>query len=529
MEMLLLMCGAVILVCILSGRLSDKFGLPSLLLFMVVGMLFGSDGIFKIQFDNYDIAENVCKVALMFIMFYGGFGTKLAAAKPVMKEGICLSTVGVILTAGITTLGCHYICRFDWHESFLIGSVISSTDAASVFSVLRSKRLGLKDNLASMLEVESGSNDPMAYMLTAIALTTMSGDNSTSVASMIATQVFYGALLGAAMGVIATYLFKKKRAFSSGTETIFIMGMVMMTYSAAELIGGNGYLSLYIAGIMIGNADIRNKSSLVHFFDGITDLSQIILFFLLGLLAAPSEIPKILLPSIGIMLILTLVARPIAVFATLTPFGIDFRQQLFVVFSGLRGAASVVFAIMAMTSDAYMKSDIFHIVFCVSLLSVAFQGTLLPWAAKKLDIIDDSENVLKTFNDYRDEAVMHMMRVSITEDHPWCGECIKDIILPPDSLVLMIKRRHDRITPDGSTMLAAGDELMISISACDAEGDFTLREIPIGKRHKWCGVAVKDLGLPKGMLAVMVRRGDETLIPHGDTVIKKGDVVVVNE
>ena len=267
---------------------------------------------------------------------------------------------------------------------------------------------------------------------------------------------------------------------------------------------------------------------MVNFFDGITDLAQIMLFFLLGLLAFPSQMPSVILPAAVIMIILTFIARPLTVFAVLTPFRVGFKQQLFVAFAGLRGAASVTFAIMVMISGANIGYDVFHIVFCVCLLSVAFQGTLLPLAAKKLGLIDSNANVLKTFNDYREEAEMHMMKINITQNHHWKGKKIKDIELPPDSLVLIIKRGKENIIPNGETLIEENDTLMLSITACEADSDFVLREITIGKHHKWRDKSIRDISFPEGVLAVMIKRGSNTIIPNGDTIVQKNDVVVVN-
>ncbi len=338
MSSIILLVAAIILLCLSLNKISDKLGIPTLLAFIVLGMLFGTDGIIKIPFDNFQIAEQACSVSLIFIMFYGGFGTNWKQAKPAAVKAVLLSTLGVILTAAAVGVFCHFVLRFGFWESMLIGAVISSTDAASVFSILRSKRLNLKDNTASLLEVESGSNDPCSYMLTVIILAVMSGDFSGgALLWMIFSQVAFGILVGVLVAFASLWILRKTNHVTDGFDTIFVFSMALVAYAGASMIGGNGYLSTYMAGIILGNRPIHNKKSLVHFFDGITGLMQMLIFFLLGLLAFPSQLPAILPYALAIVLFLTFVARPISVFALLTPFGCSVRQQILVSWSGLRG------------------------------------------------------------------------------------------------------------------------------------------------------------------------------------------------
>ena len=368
----ILLVAAVILLCLSLNKMSNKLGIPMLLAYILLGMMFGTDGILKIPFDNFTIAEQICTVSLIFIMFYGGFGTNWKQAKPVAGKAVLLSTVGVILTAVTTGAFCHFILKMDFWESMLIGSVISSTDAASVFSILRSRRLNLKNNTASMLEVESGSNDPCSYMLTVIILTIMSGELSGfSLVVMIFSQITFGILVGVVVALAAAFILKKVNFATDGFDTIFVFSMALVSYAGASMINGNGYLAAYIAGIILGNTPLHHKKSLVHFFDGITGLMQMLIFFLLGLLAYPSQLPKILPIALAIAVFLTFVARPVSVFAILMPFRCPVKQQLLVSWAGLRGAASIVFAIMATVSPAYTKNDLFHIVIFIVLFSIS--------------------------------------------------------------------------------------------------------------------------------------------------------------
>ena len=408
--------------------------MPALILFMFVGMLFGSDGLLKIPFDNYTLAEQFCSIALIFIMFYGGFNTKWSIARPVAVRAILLSTLGVIITAGITAFLCHICLHFSIAESFLIGAVLSSTDAASVFSILRQKKLNLKD--------------------------------------------------------------------------------------------GTAYLSVYLLGILIGNSPIKNKSVLIPFFDGITGLAQIFLFFVLGLLAFPHKFPAILLPSLAIVFFLTILTRPIAVFLILKPLKSSLSQCLLVSWAGLRGAASIVFATTVIASGTILDTDLFHIVFMVALFSVSIQGTLLPLIAKKLDMVDDSIDVRKTFNDYQEDSSITLMRMFIPEGHNWQNRPVKDVHMPTGSLAIMIKRNKETIIPKGDTRILAGDNVILSVPSYEPGEQDKLEEIHITAGHTWCNRSIESLHLPSDELIALIIRGDENVIPDGQTIILENDIVV---
>lgn len=530
MTSLLLVTAVVILACILCNKISNRFGIPALLAFIVLGMLFGTDGIIKIPFNDFGLAEQVCSVALIFIMFYGGFGTKWSAAKPAAAKAVTLSTAGVILTAGITGLFCMFVLKMSVKESLLIGAVISSTDAASVFSVLRSKQLSLKYNTAPLLEIESGSNDPCSYMLTAIILSFMSGETSGSgIVYMIFAQLGFGIGCGIVTALCAYFILNKIKFNVEGFDTIFIFAMVVLSYALPSAIGGNGYLSTYIFGIILGNKKLRNKKALVHFFDGVTGLMQMLLFFLLGLLAFPSEMSKIALPALLIALFLTFVARPVSVFVLMTPFKCKIKQQILISAAGLRGAASIVFAIMTVTSPAYISMDIFHIVFFIVLFSILIQGTLLPYAAKKLDMIDESGNVLKTFNDYTDEVPIRFIQFTITPDHEWAGKEVYEIVLPPQTLFVQLRRGESRITPDGSTKIEAGDTLILSAEASQSSDGVNFCEVVLDSENPWVGKTMADIDLEQGKLVIMIQRNDGIVIPNGGTILETGDKLVINE
>lgn len=530
MNILLIIIALLIISSILFDKLSHKIGIPTLLLFIVLGMLFGSDGLFKIPFDDYPLAEKVCSVALLFIMFYGGFGTNWKVARPVAGKALVMSTLGVAATAILTGAFCCLVLKMEWLEGLLIGSVISSTDAASVFSILRSKKLNLKGGLASLLEIESGSNDPVAYLMVIIVLSLMSGSSVSSIPYLLFSQIVYGLGMGFLIGITSVKILEKINFGNNGLNTVFVFSVALLAYALPASIGGNGYLSVYLAGIILGNSKISDKITLVHFFDGITNLMQIFLFFLLGLLSFPSRMPQILLTSLAIALFLTLIARPAAVGVLLSPLRVPFRQQLLISFAGLRGAAAIVFAIFVTVSKGETQYDIFHIVFCVSLLSVALQGTLLPWISGKLGLIDTDNNVLKTFTDYQDDTGTALIQLKIGERHPWIGKTLTEINLIAHALVVIIKRGEDTLIPQGNTEIQQDDILILSCETYQENIDqVSLSEITITSEHEWNNKQLSELSLPLGTLVVMVKRKRGTIIPKGDTRIRQDDILIMSE
>jgi len=425
-------------------------------------MLFGSDGVVGIYFDNYELTRELCSFGLVFIMFYGGFGTNWKEAKPVARESILMSTFGVIITSGLTGLFCYFVLKTSLLEGLLIGSIVGSTDAASVFSILRSQKLNLKGEIASILEVESGSNDPVAYMLTLIVLTLMNDGGISSIVPIVIGQIIFGILIGVILSKLTVYIMRNANFEVDGFYTIFITAIAILSYALSEWVGGNGYLSVYIAGIVIGNSKIPHKRSLVHFFDGVSWIMQIMLFFVLGLLAFPSELPSVIGSSILISIFMIIIARPIATFGVLSWFKIPFKQQLFVSWVGLRGAASIVFAIYAITSGIPLENDIFHIIFFIALLSVAIQGTLIPKVARKLDLVDDTKTVLKTFTDYQEDRSTTLIEYNVDSNNTWKEKTIMEADIPEEILIVMIKRDSEIIVPKGSTLIKQGDILVLS-------------------------------------------------------------------
>ncbi|HIY45042.1 MAG TPA: potassium/proton antiporter [Candidatus Borkfalkia excrementipullorum] len=560
---LLLLLGVVVALCIFINRITDKLKVPSLLLFIGLGMVFGV--LLRPQignFTDYNFGNIVCSVCLVFVIFYGGFGTNYKAAKPVAPQALLLSFAGTALTAGIIGVFVYYVFRllpfFDggigWAESMLIGSVICSTDAASVFNILRSRRLNLKYGTSSMLEMESGSNDPMSYMLTVVFTAVIAAQYGISGSSMSAgeivgmlfSQVGFGALFGVGFGFAGVYLMRKFSGDGGQRGAIFIFALALITYALPTLLGeitgvawlaGNGYLGVYICGIMLGNARIPQKRDCVRFFDALTGVAQMIIFFLLGFLATPEWLirPQVLVPAVLIFLFLTIVARPVAVAGLLAPFRAKWNQIGVVSWAGLRGVASIVFAIYAISSlpaaegasaESMLPYELFSIVFVIVIISILVQGTLLPLMSKKLNMLGDTDDVLRTFNDYTEASDVSFVKVVVGENHPWAGKKLRQCVMPREFLVVLLLRGEEVIVPNGNTLVNAGDVLVTAAPEFENREDFGMFEEFIGKNHAWTGKKVRELELEPGTLIAMIKRGGGTVIPYGATEIAEGDSLV---
>ena len=336
-----------------------------------------------------------------------------------------------------------------------------------------------------------------------------------------------GILTGIVIAKAAIFVFEKTKIVTEGNDTLFIIALVLAGYALPELYSGNPFLSVYFLGIILGNAKIPNKSSMMNFFDGITKLAQIGIFFILGLLAFPREVPQILLTGTLIFLFITFVARPIVIFALLMPFKSSINQCLLVSWAGLRGVASIVFAIIAADSGITLHYDLFHLVFLISILSVAFQGTLLPWVSKKTDMLDEFSDVTKTFNDYQEESAIKLLRIKIPKGHEWIGKEVRNISFPEKALLLLIRRGKERIAPKGYTVIQEGDNLTMSLPLTHADDEIQLKEFIVDKNHNWCNKKIKELNLAKNMMIVMIKREGQHIVPNGDTMFTDGDLVVL--
>lgn len=522
----LILIGTVIAICVLLNRFAQRLPIPSLLIFIALGMCFGVNGIVGIPFDDYQISEQICSVCLLFVMFYGGFGTNLKAARPAAAKAVVLSTAGVVATAGLVGIFAHFALKLEWLESFLIGSVIASTDAASVFSVLKTQKLDLKDHTASLLEIESGSNDPFSYMLTVLFVSLLQGE-SISVPALLANQILVGAAAGLLIGYAAVFFLKKCDFYMEQGKTIFVFAAAALAYALPSVFGGNGYLSVYICGIYMGNAALPDKKDLVHFFDAVTGIAQMMIFFLLGLLVTPSELPETFLPALLIMLFLTFIARPLAAGILLAPMGSGLRQIGVVSWAGLRGVASIVFAIYAVLGEIELHYNLFNLVFCIVILSLGIQGTLLPRVSSVLDMIDRNQDVRRTFNDYQEDNDVSFVKLHVSAGHRMAGKALKELPLAPDFLAALLLRGKETLVPNGETVVEEGDLLILAAEQFEDRENLSMSEICLDKNSKWAGKSLSEIRLPKGSLIVLIQREGKTLIPGGSTVLQAGDCLVV--
>lgn len=523
-SILLLVAFVILLSCILD-KFSLKSGVPAVLLFISLGMIFGEEGILKIPFYEYSMANMICSSALIFIMFYGGFGTKWSEVKKITLEASLLSSLGVFFTALLLGTGIHLLLHWSFLESFLLGAVLSSTDAASVFSILQRKKLGLKENTAPLLEVESGSNDPCSYMMTLLTLLYLSASVSpTTIAYHVLLQIGGGLFFGVTLAYLTRFSLRKLR-FSEGTDLLFITGAVIASYAVASYFGGNGYLSVYIFGILLGNSSVPHKVNLSSFYDGVTGLAQMFIFFLLGLLSTPSQLFVVLVPAFVAFLLLTLLARPISVFLLLAPFSASREKKALVSFAGLRGAASIVFAIMTIEHSHLLTHDIFHIVFCVVLLSMVVQGSFLPWVSEYLQMIDTDIDVMKTFTTYVEKNNVEFFEIVISNTHEWKGVAIKDLHLPSDILIVKIQRNGSSSVPYGSFVLEENDILTFSFLAKTQNISFDMDLEILSSKSPWIEKSIQEFGTKQNSFVSLIVRNEQAIIPTAQLLLQEGDQI----
>lgn len=522
----LLLITLVLFLAIIATRFSSKSGLPALLLFLALGVAFSA---FGVEFNNYEIANNIATISLMIIMFYGGFGTNWTMGRPVAKEAITLSTLGVVITALVSGLFCHFVLGFDMLEAMLLGSVVGSTDFASVSNILVSKNLNLKYQTAPLLEIESGSNDPTAYTMTMIFLSLILGVD-VSVPVLILKQVLVAITLGFLIGYIFLKIIEKFFIDQDGIFSVTIATVMLGTYALTTYLGGNGYLAIYILGIYIGNHEFRKKRDVVFFYDGLSTIFQIAMFFLLGLLSDLNQIIKALPLGIIIMLFMFFIARPIAVFLLMKPFKTKTNQNILLSVAGLRGAAAIAFAIMVVNSGVDLSIDIFHIVFTICIFSLLIQGTVLPQVTKKLNMFDPNDSVLRTFNYYSDKTDLEFIETQISKKSPWADKKISEVQMAFDVIIAKIIRDGVSIVPRGDTVIKENDLIVLAgVAYFDHEGD-DLLDIKISENHDWAGKKVKDIKMPKDELIIIIQKpSGKLIIPNGDIVLEANDRVVLSK
>jgi len=478
----IVLIGSILLFVSLLASRTTKYGVPTLLLFLLVGMLAGSEGIGGIYFDDPKIAKFIGAIALSFILFSGGLETKLADIKPVIKQGLLLSTLGVIITCVTIGLITSFIAGFSILEGLLLGAIVSSTDAAAVFSILRSKSIGLKGNLRPLLEFESGSNDPMAYFLTIVFTYLISNQDASYVdlIPMFFKQMILGAGVGYFMGIAMHRIINWIKLEFEGLYSVLLITLALFVYAFTDFIGGNPFLAIYIAACVLGNRDFIHKKSLTKHFDGQAWMMQIIMFVTLGLLAFPKQIIPYIGIGILISLILIFIARPLSVFISLIGFKLDSRKKIFISWVGLRGAVPIILATYPLTAGVGRASEIFNLVFFISVTSVLIQGTSLPLVAKWLKLTVPVKLKKKSTLDLELAWKTKSLYTTVTIESGFhcVGKSIVELGLPNSIIIALIERNNKFFISDGSTKLLKGDVLYIM---ADGEESLTSLSSCLGK------------------------------------------------
>ncbi len=470
-ENMLLIGSVLLIISIVVGKTGYRFGVPALLLFLLVGMFFGSDGL-GLQFNNTHQAQAIGMVALSVILFSGGMDTKVADIKPIMSAGVVLSTAGVLLTALFTGLFIWIISgmsftniSFPLTTSLLLAATMSSTDSASVFAILRSQKMNLKHNLRPMLELESGSNDPMAYMLTIVLIQIiLSGSmNAGEIAGNLAVQFLVGGAGGYILGKLTVLFLNKINIDNQSLYAILLLGCVFFTFTITDRLHGNGYLAVYIAGMVVGNKKIVFRKEIATFMDGMSWLFQIIMFLTLGLLVNPHEMLNVALVAILVGVFLILIGRPLSVFLCLLPFRkINFKSKLFVSWVGLRGAVPIIFATYPVVAGVEGSNSIFNIVFFITIVSLVVQGTSISFFARLLHL---SAPLPQTGNEFGvelpEEIDSSLSDMTVTPEMIEQADTLKEMNLPQGTLVMIVKRGNEFLIPNGSLKLHVGDKLLL--------------------------------------------------------------------
>lgn len=470
----MLIVAVLLFISVLIGKAGSRYGMPALLLFLGVGMLAGVDG-FGLQFDNAAIAEFIGMISLSIILFSGGLDTDFKQIKPILAPGLMLATVGVFLTTIVSGAFIHEMMHwllpeyaFGWAESMLLAAIMSSTDSASVFSILNSSGIGLKEKLKPTLELESGSNDPMAYLLVILLIaaiesgTTLDGPMVLASIGQLCVQLIAGVCGGVVIGYLTVWVVNRINVSNEFLYPVMMISCCFFAFTLTDLIGGNSYLAVYIAGLVVGNCRIVLKRTITTFFGGFTWLVQILMFLTLGLLVNPHELLHIVWPGLLLGVFMILIARPIAVLISLAPFKrFSAKARVYISWVGLRGAVPIIFATYALMSPAVENARfMFNLVFFITMLSLLIQGTTVNSMARWLGLTEKPK--VRHFNiDLPDEVTAALREISVTASDLVDGTSLRDLSLPPDTLVILVKRGEEYLVPTGNTRLFIGDTLLL--------------------------------------------------------------------
>lgn len=460
----LIAAAGLLLISVLVSKISDRFGVPALLLFLGLGMLAGSDGPGGIYFDNPAIAQFIGVIALVLILFSGGLDTEINQVRAVLKEGVLLSTLGVLITALITGWVCIALLDLPPLVGLLMGAIVSSTDAAAVFSVLRSKGISLKGHLKPLLELESGSNDPMAIFLTVglIQLIQFPQRSPLNLIGLFFLQMLVGAVIGLLMGRLTVWLINHIRLGYEGLYPVLSLALVFLTFGLTSILGGSGFLAVYLTGIVLGNREFIHRRSLLRFHDGLAWLMQITMFLTLGLLVFPSRLVPVAGSGLLIAAALMLIARPVSIFITLPGRRFNTREKLFLSWVGLRGAVPIILATFPLLAQIPQADMMFNVVFFVVLTSVLLQGTTIAPLARwlKLDAPVTPKRIYPIEYTPVGGFKSELKELAVPPHSPMVGKAIVELGLPDDFLVVLIARQNDFVMPSGGTIIEAGDTLL---------------------------------------------------------------------
>lgn len=464
-EPLILMAAGLLVCGVLLSKTSSRFGVPSLLLFLFLGMLAGSEGLLGIAFDDFALAQRLGVIALAFILFSGGAGTAWRDVRKVALPGVALATIGVLLSAAVLGALATMILDIQPMQGMLLGAVIASTDAAAVFSILRSRGVAITPRLRHLLELESGSNDPAAVFLTVAIIGLIEGSRSgvVDLLSLFLLQMGVGLVVGWLFARGAVALINRLHLEYDGLYPVLTIAFVLVTFEGAALLGGSGFLATYVAGLTMANSDFLRKRSLFRFHDALAWLMQISMFVLMGLLVFPSDLLPLAGEALLVAAVLTFVARPLAVLLTLVPFRLPAREMAFVSWVGLRGATPIILATFPVVAGIPDATALFNVVFFVVLMSVLVQGTTIPVAARRLRVA----TAMTPAHRYTFDAVIsgdegHGLReITIAEAAPAVGRTIVSLGLPPGMLIVLLHRAGQILVPQGGTLLEAGDRVLM--------------------------------------------------------------------
>ena len=462
--------GALLLfVAVMAGKVAYRFGAPALLLFLGVGMLFGLN---FISFRSVEMTQFVGMIALCIILFTGGMDTSFQEIKPIIGPGVVLATVGVVMTAmvlaGFVWLVAPWLdLEISFALALLLAATMSSTDSASVFSILRSKKQGLKQHLRPLLELESGSNDPMAYMLTILLIgvvTNSQGGGGLGMSALyFVVQLVVGTLSGYLIGRLAVWTINKINLANHSLYSVLLLAFIFFAFAFTDLVKGNGYLAVYLAGLVVGNHKLAQKRSLTVFFDGFTWLMQIVMFLTLGLFVNSDELlePRVLILGGLVGAFMILVARPLTVFICMAPFRkFTTKARLYVSWVGLRGAVPILFAIYPLMAHVENAGLLFNVVFLGTIISLLVQGTTVSGMANLLGLAyEERESAFSV--DMHQDMKSALTEVEVNETMLESGHMLKDITLPENTLVMMVCRNGEYFVPQGKTELLLGDKLLV--------------------------------------------------------------------